>query len=82
MRPSAKKADSKFSRKLTPWKSAVALSEMLAGGGPLGGAPPAVLASSAESTACAGATGAARTIEVRARSPKEAMDVVCMAAWI
>ncbi len=42
-RPAAKKADSRFSRKLTPWKSATAESEMLGGGEPLGGAPPALV---------------------------------------
>ncbi len=42
-RPAAKKADSRFSRKLTPWKSATAESEMWGGREPFGGAPPALV---------------------------------------
>ena len=41
--PAAKNADSRFSRKFTPWKAATAESEILAGGATLGGAPPALL---------------------------------------
>ena len=40
-RPSRKKADSMFSRKLTAWKTLVPVSERLVGGGVLGGPPPA-----------------------------------------
>ncbi len=43
-KPSSKKAASKFSRKLTPWKWVIAASVMFAGGGPLGTLPPAVSA--------------------------------------
>lgn len=42
--PERKKADSRFSRKLIEEKSAVAEGERPVGGGPLGGAPPAVTA--------------------------------------
>ena len=43
-RPSRKNADSRFSRKLTTEKFAIAEGEMCRGAGPLGGAPPAVVA--------------------------------------
>ena len=42
LRPARKKADSRFSRKLTPWKSATAEEEMEGGREALGGAPPAL----------------------------------------
>lgn len=71
--PSSKKAASRFSRKLTPWKSAIAASEMFGGGGPLGGAPPAVSAALSD-LPC---TGAASTDEAAKRA-KEAMATECM----
>lgn len=47
--PARKKADSRFSRKLAPRNPALAVSEILLGGAPFGGAPPAMTATRAGS---------------------------------
>ena len=72
MRPARKKADSRFSRKLTPWKSATAEEEMEEGREALGGAPPAL-----EMVCWESWRGRTRAEVVRARE-RVVRRVVCM----